>query len=274
MSNSWRQPHRLVLAVVGLLTVFFMIAPTLIVVPMGFSSSDVLEFPRQVFPLRWYASIIRDDQWSTALVTSLEVALLTAALASVLGIAAAYGLVRGQFRGKTVVASIFISPLIVPVVVIAIGMFSVYVAGWGVGPVRIGSRLAGSLPGLVLAHTVLALPYVVVNVVASPALFDRTFELAAMTLGASPLRVFWRISFPLMLPGVLAGALFAFVTSWDEVVVALFMTSPVFRTLPVLFYSQLHTQQDPTIAAVSTLLMTITTTALVAILLLQRRRQP
>jgi putative spermidine/putrescine transport system permease protein len=159
------------------------------------------------------------------------------------------------------------------VVVIAIGMFSVYVAGWGVGPVKIGSRLAGSLPGLVAAHTVLALPYVVVNVVASLVLFDRTLESAAASLGANPWQTFRRVSFPLILPGVLAGALFAFVTSWDEVVVALFMTSPRFRTLPVLFYSQLHTQEDPTIAAVSTVLMAITTTALAAILFLRLRGQ-
>lgn len=271
MSDSWRQPRRILLAAFGGIAVFFMVAPTLIVIPMGFSSSDVLEFPPPGFSLRWYQAIVSDPQWSTALVTSLEVGLLTAALASVLGVAAAYGLVRGRFRGKAVIASVLVSPLIVPVVVIAIGMFSVYVAGWGVGPVRIGSRLAGSLPGLVIAHTVLAVPFVLINVVASLVQFDRTIELAAMSLGADPWRTFRRISLPLIMPGVLAGALFAFVTSWDEVVVALFMTSPVFRTLPVLFYSQLHTQQDPSIAAVSTILMAITTTALAAILLLRGR---
>ncbi len=272
MSDSWLQPRRILLAAFGGLTVFFMVAPTLIVIPMGFSSSNVLEFPPPGFSLKWYQAIVDDRQWSTALVTSLEVGLFTAVLASILGVAAAYGLVRGRFRGKAVVASVLVSPLIVPVVVIAIGMFSVYVAGWGVGPVTIGSRLAGSLPGLVMAHTVLAVPYVVVNVLASLVQFDPTVELAAMSLGASPWQTFRRISLPLILPGVLAGALFAFVTSWDEVVVALFMTSPAFRTLPVLFYNQLHTQQDPTIAAVSTILVAITTTTLAAILLLRGRR--
>jgi putative spermidine/putrescine transport system permease protein len=273
VSDSWRQPRRLLLAAFGAVAVFFMVAPMLIVVPMSFSSSNVLEFPPPGFSLKWYEVIISDEEWSTALIASLQVAFLTAALATILGIAAAYGLVRGRFRGKAVVASLLVSPLVVPVVVIAIGMFSVYVAGWGIGPVRIGQRLAGSLPGLVLAHTVLAMPYVVVNVAASLVLLDRTLELAAMSLGANPWQTFRRISLPLILPGVLAGALFAFVASWDEVVVALFMTSPVFRTLPVLFYNQLHTQQDPTIAAVSTILMTITTTTLVGILLLRFRGQ-
>ena len=273
MTESWRQPRRMLLAAFGALAVFFMIAPMLIVVPMGFSSSNVLEFPPPGFSLKWYQAIINDEQWSTALITSIEVGLLSAALATVLGVAASYGLVRGRFRGKTLLASLLLSPLIVPVVVIAIGVFSVYVAGWGVGPVRIGQRLAGSLPGLVIAHTVLAIPFVVVNVVASLVLLDRTLELAAMSLGASPWRTFRRITLPLIMPGVLAGALFAFVTSWDEVVVALFMTSPVFRTLPVLFYNQLHTQQDPTIAAVSTILMTITTATLVGILVLRVRGQ-
>ena len=148
-----------------------------------------------------------------------------------------------------------------PVVVIAIGMFGLFVQ-W---------RIGGSLIGLVAAHTVLALPFVVVAVATSLRTMDRNLELAAANLGADPWRTFTRITFPIILPGVLTGAIFSFITSWDEVVIAIFMTSARFRTLPVEMWEQVRQAVDPTVAAVSTTLLVVTTMLLVLLLVVRRQ---
>ena len=242
MSDSWRQPRRILMAALGALTIFYLLAPTLVIVPMSFTEAEILSFPPQGLSLQWYEHMLTDHQWSTAMVNSLIVAVLTAALATVLGTLAALGLSRGRFPGRSLVNGLVLSPLIVPVVVIAIGMFGLFVQ-W---------KISGSVLGLVLAHTALALPFVVVNVGTSLQTMDRNLELAAANLGANPRRSFMHITLPIILPGVVAGAIFAFITSWDEVVVAIFMTSARFRTLPVEMWEQVRQVVDPTVAAVST----------------------
>ena len=168
---------------------------------------------------------------------------------------------RGRFPGRSLVNGLVLAPLIVPVVIIAIGMFSLYVR-W---------RISGSLVGLVIAHTALALPFVVVSVSASLRTMDRNLELAAANLGADPRRTFTRITLPIILPGVLAGAIFAFITSWDEVVVAIFLTSARFRTLPVEMWEQVRQVVDPTVAAVATTLLVVTTVLLLLVLVVRRQ---
>jgi len=261
MTDSWRQPRRLLLLSLGALTVFFLMAPTLVVVPMSFTASNSLTFPPEGFSTRWYERMITDPQWSTGFVNSAQVAFLTAVLATVLGTLAALGTVRGRFPGKGAVNALVLSPLVVPVIIIAIGMFSVFVR-W---------KITGSLVGLVLAHTALAVPFVVVNVATSLRTMDRNLELAAMNLGADPVRTFFRITLPIVLPGVFAGALFAFITSWDEVVVSIFLTTARFRTLPVEMWEQVRQVVDPTVAAVSTTLLTVTTTLLVLVFVVRRQ---
>ncbi len=261
MTDSWRQPRRLLLVSLGALTVFFLMAPTLVVVPMSFTASNALTFPPEGFSTRWYERMLTDPQWSTGFVNSAQVALLTAVLATVLGTLAALGTVRGRFPGKSAVNALVLSPLIVPVIIIAIGMFSVFVR-W---------KITGTIVGLVLAHTALALPFVVVNVATSLRTMDRNLELAAMNLGADPLRTFFRITLPIILPGVFAGALFAFITSWDEVVVSIFLTTARFRTLPVEMWEQVRQVVDPTVAAVSTTLLAVTTTLLVLVFVVRRQ---
>jgi putative spermidine/putrescine transport system permease protein len=261
MSDSWRQPRRLLLVALGSLTVFFLMAPTIVVVPMSFTASHALTFPPEGFSTRWYEKMLTDPQWSTGFVNSAQVALLTAVLATVLGTLGALGTVRGRFPGKSAVNALVLSPLVVPVIIIAIGMFSVFVR-W---------KITGSLVGLVLAHTALALPFVVVNVATSLRTMDRNLELAAMNLGADPLRTFLRITLPIVLPGMFAGALFAFITSWDEVVVAIFLTTARFRTLPVEMWEQVRQVVDPTVAAVSTTILTVTTTLLVLVFVVRRQ---
>lgn len=261
MTDSWRQPHRLLLLVLGALTVFFLMAPTFVVVPMSFTASNALTFPPEGFSTRWYEKMLTDPQWSTGFVNSAQVAFLTAVLATVLGTLAALGTVRGQFPGKSAVNALVLSPLIVPVIIIAIGMFSVFVR-W---------KITGTIVGLVLAHTALAVPFVVVNVATSLRTMDRNLELAAQSLGAGPVRTFRRITLPLILPGVLAGGLFAFITSWDEVVVSIFLTTARFRTLPVEMWEQVRQVVDPTVAAVSTTLLTVTTTVLLLAFVVRRQ---
>jgi putative spermidine/putrescine transport system permease protein len=263
VSDSWRQPRRLLMAGLGALTVFYLLAPTLVIVPMSFTQARILSFPPQGFSFQWYQRMFTDPQWASGMVNSVQVATLTAILATILGTLAALGLTRGRFPGRTLVNAVALSPLIVPVVVIAIGMFGLFVQ-W---------RIAGSLVGLVLAHTALALPFVIVNVGASLRTMDRNLELAAANLGADPRRSFMHVTLPLIMPGVLAGAIFAFITSWDEVVIAIFMTSARFRTLPVEMWEQVRQVVDPTVAAVSTTLLLVTTTLLV-ILFVVRRQAP
>ena len=261
MSESWRQPRRILMAALGILTVFYLLAPTLVIVPMSFTNAQILSFPPEGFSLQWYEHMLTDRQWSTGIVNSLIVGLLTAALATVLGTLAALGISRGRFPGRSLVNGLVLSPLIVPVVVIAIGMFGLFVQ-W---------KISGSVLGLVLAHTALALPFVVVNVSTSLQTMDRNLELAAANLGADPRRSFMHVTLPIILPGVVAGAIFAFITSWDEVVVAIFLTSARFRTLPVEMWEQVRQVVDPTVAAVSTTLLVVTTTLLLVLVFVRRQ---
>jgi putative spermidine/putrescine transport system permease protein len=205
--------------------------------------------------------MLDDPQWSRGFVNSMQVATLTALLSTVLGTLAALGIVRGRFPGKGLANALILSPLIVPVIIIAIGFFAFYSI----------TRLTGSLPGLVLTHTALAVPFVIINVGAVLRTMDRNLEMAAASLGADPVRTFWRVTFPIILPGVFAGALFAFITSWDEVVVSIFMTSTRFRTLPVEMWEQVRQVVDPTVAAVATVVMVVTTTLLLFVFVARRR---
>jgi putative spermidine/putrescine transport system permease protein len=228
---------------------------------MSFSSGRTLAFPPPGFSLRWYENLFGDPVWRLASETSVQVALLTALLATLLGTPAAFGLVRGRFRGRGVVNALVLAPMIVPLIVVAIGMYAVF-ARW---------NLLGSVAGLVIGHTALALPFVIVNVAASLRTMDRDLEAASLNLGASPLQTFWHVTLPAILPGVLAGALFAFITSWDEVVVAIFLTNPLVNTLPALMWEQVNTEIDPTVAAAANVL-TVLTTTLFAVWLVIRRR--
>ena len=260
MSDSWRQPRRILMAALGFLTVLYLIAPTLVIVPMSFTETRILSFPPQGFTLEWYERMFTDRQWSSAIASSVQVAILTTIASTVLGTLAALALARGRFPGKTAVNGLILAPLIVPIVIVAIGMFSLYVR-W---------RIGGSLVGLVVAHTALAVPFVVVSVSASLRTMDRNLELAAANLGANPRQTFWRVTLPIILPGVIAGAIFAFITSWDEVVVAIFLTSARFRTLPVEMWEQVRQAVDPTVAAVATTLLVVTTVLLLILLVVRR----
>ncbi|GAA3967263.1 ABC transporter permease [Actinomadura viridis] len=247
-------------AVVALIAIFLLL-PTLVVIPLSFTEGTLLRWPPRGFDLRWYETLLTDPAWRDAALKSLEVGLWTALTATVIGTATALGLARGRFRGRRLTGSLVLSPIVVPTVITAIGTYFVFV--------RLG--IIGTTAGLVLAHTVLALPLVIVSVTNSLQSFDRNLELAAASLGAGPVTTFFRVTLPMIAPGVAASALFAFITSWDEIVVALFVTDPVVRTLPVVIFNQLRSGVDPTVAAAATLLILVTVMALGVALLARRR---
>lgn len=261
MTDSFRRWNRILLVLFGALTIVFLIGPSLVIVPMGFSSAKILSFPPPGFSLQWYEKMITSPSWTAGFINSFMVAVLTAILASILGTLAALGLARGRFPGKSIANALILSPLVVPVVVIAIGMFSLYVR-W---------KITGSVVGLAVAHTTLAVPFVVISVTASLRTMDRNLEMAAANLGADPVRTFRHITLPLIMPGVFAGALFAFLSSWDEVVVAIFLTTTKFRTLPTVMWEQVRQVIDPTVAAVATVLLVVTTVVLTMALVIRRQ---
>ncbi|MEA2291309.1 MAG: putative spermidine/putrescine transport system permease protein [Solirubrobacteraceae bacterium] len=252
--------HRLSVFVFAALIGAFLLLPTLIIVPMSFNPGRNLQFPPEGLSLTWYRTLFETPMWRDAMATSAKVAFFTVIIATALGTAAALGLARWRSRATGALTALLLSPMIVPVVILGVGTFLLF-SKW---------RITGTMSGLVLAHVVLALPFVIVSVMASARTLDPTLELAAAGLGANRWKTFRRVVLPLILPGVVSGALFAFITSWDEIVVAIFMTSPTLRTLPVVMWGQVRTNLDPSLAAAGTLLILISTLALVAVQLLRR----
>jgi putative spermidine/putrescine transport system permease protein len=241
----------------------YLLFPILIVMPLSFSAGTYLSFPPPGFSLRWYANFFTRADWLGAAGLSLWIGGAVMALATALGTPAALALVRGDFRGRRLLAAFIISPLIAPVIIVAIGVYFFYA--------RLG--LVGNPYALVLAHTCLAVPFVVINVSATLQGFDERLEQAAMNLGATPWRTFWQVTFPLIRPGVLAGALFAFISSFDELVVALFVSGSTAVTLPRKMWESIRFEIDPTIAAVSSILVVLSGALFVSAELLRRRAE-
>jgi putative spermidine/putrescine transport system permease protein len=238
-----------------------LVGPTAIVTVMSFSAARMLSFPPRGLSVQWYGNFLGDDTWLRAIVNSAEVGLAAAATATVLGTLMAFGIVRGRYPGRALVNGLVLGPMLAPSVVLSIGLYFMFVR----------FKLVGSLTGLILAHACLGLPYVVLVVASGLRMLDPALEMAASNLGAGPLRTFFRVTLPLILPSVAAGALFAFITSWDDVIVAYFLSSPVTRTLPVVMWSATQDTTDPTLAAVATFLSVVTTALLLLFLLVRRR---
>lgn len=255
------RPGRVLLIVVAALVGAWMLVPTLAVVPLSFTGSRTFQFPPKSWSTEWYANVADDGSWLSAFTNSLLIACLSAILATLLGTAAAFA-VRTSFLGRQIAYGVLLAPMIVPVVIIAIATYSVFLP-WG---------LTGTRAGFVAAHTVMGIPFVVVTVIAGLQNLDPRLPAAASTLGATPYRTFATVTLPLILPSVLSGALFAFVASFDEAVISLFLVSPRLRTLPVALYEGVTREIDPTVAAVSTLILLATTLALAVGVVIQTRR--
>jgi putative spermidine/putrescine transport system permease protein len=251
--------------------VVLLIAPIIIAVSMSFTTSDSLRFPPKGFSLEWYRAVIQEPRWQDRVPVSLEGAAISALLATTISTLSAFSLARTNFKGKNLISLLFIAPLIVPTVILGTGDFFVWAKGWEIGPFTFGGKLVGTVLGLILAHTIIALPFPFITVRAGLTNVDPTLELAAKNLGASPLTVFRTITLPLIMPGVLSGMIFAFIASWDEVVIASFLSTSRVSTVPVQIFSQLREALDPSAAAISSLLL-IASIVLFALLTLTRKK--
>ena len=248
---------------VGMVLVF-LIAPILAIMPLSFNSETFFSYPMPGFSTKWYvgeAGFFTNPRWTDALKLSVIVAVATTMLATFLGTFAALGLSRSNIPGRAAIMAVLISPMIVPVIISAIGLFFFYA--------YVG--LNGTLIGIILAHTALATPFVVITVTATLMSFDRTLMRAGASCGAPPPTVFFKVVLPLILPGVISGALFAFVTSFDEVIVILFIGGPEQRTLPRQMFAGIREQISPTITAAASVLIVFSTILLVTVELLRRR---
>ena len=245
----------------ALLVLFFLMAPILAIIPLSFSSGDFLTYPLPGLSLRWYHELLVSDKWIPALRNSMIIGVSSTLLATVLGTVAALGLNRARFPLQPLVMGILLSPMIVPVIITAVGVYFFF------APLG----LTDSYTGLILSHTALAAPFVVITVSATLQHFDHNMARAAASLGAAPVLAFFRVVLPLIVPGVASGALFAFATSFDEVVVVLMIAGPDQRTLPREMFSGIRENINPTITAVATVLI-LTSVLLLSCLEALRRR--
>ena len=245
---------RLWLYIVAAIIMFLLVIPTLIVIAMSFSDSQYLEFPPDVWSTRWYDVYLESSKWMRATVTSLQVGVLTMLVATPMGTAAAYALFVSGHRAARALFAFLITPMIVPVILIAIGTFYAYG--------RVG--LNNTITGLVLAHTVLAAPLVMIVITSALRNYDLNQERVARSLGATRIKAFFVITLPQIKFSVVTASLLSFLTSFDEVIIAIFVSGGSNATLTKHMFAALRDFIDPTIAAISTIMILVSTTLLLA----------
>ncbi|HEY9081265.1 ABC transporter permease [Magnetovibrio sp.] len=249
---------------------FFLILPILVIIPLSFNAEPFFTFTKgmmtlepSAYSLRWYQAIVDNPNWMLAIKNSFIIGFFATIVSTVLGTMAAVGLSSQNMPFKRLIMALLLSPMIVPLIIIAAGMFFFYTK----------FNLAGSYVGLIIAHAALGVPFVIITVTATLSGFDKSLYHAGLSMGASPLKTFFDVVVPLIRPGVISGAMFAFVTSFDEVVVVLFLAGPGQRTIPRQMFSGLREQINPTILAVATLLILVSIAFLLTLELLRRRSE-
>lgn len=262
--SSSSSASRLVTPVLGWAVIGFLIAPILILFPLSLSASPFLEFPPRGFSLQWYQNYFNRPDWIAATWVSIKVATLTMFAATLLGTLAAIGIVRGRFLGARLATGFLVSPSIVPTLITAVAVYFQFAR----------FQLVGTITGLVLAHVVLALPLVVIVVSGALRSIDIRPEQAARSLGATPMTAFLKVTLPAIKPGIITAAFFAFLASFDDVVLALFLSGTSATTLPKRMWDGVRFEVDPTIAAVSTLMIMVSIALLVAPQLASLRSRP
>lgn len=255
--RAWFYGYR---ALCGLVLLFLM-APILVIVPLAFNSQPYFTYPIPGFSLRWFEAIGQDTVWLDSIRNSIVVAFASTSISTTLGTLAAIGLMRKDLPGKGLITAILVSPMIVPIIITAVGSYFFYST----------LGIANSLTAIILSHAALGTPFVVITVTATMVGFDQSLTRAALSLGASPLYAFRTITIPLVWPGILSGALFAFATSFDEVVTVLFLGGVEQRTVPRQMWSGVREQLSPTILAVATVLIVISVVMLLTLEFLRRR---
>ncbi|MBC8749527.1 MULTISPECIES: ABC transporter permease [Paraburkholderia] len=259
----WGRVGRVSFVALSLTVLLFLVLPILVVMPLSFNSQPYFTYPLPGLSLRWYQEFFGSSDWMLALKNTMITGVVSTVIATLLGVTASLGLTSSRIRGKQLITAILISPMIVPLIITAVGVYFAF------SPLG----LTGSLVGLILSHAALGAPFVVVTVTATLAGFNETLSRAGRSLGASPLRVFLQVKLPIIAPGVVSGALFAFATSFDEIVVALFLTGPDQRTIPRQMWAGIREQLSPTILAVACLLVVISTLLLLTLEALRRRTE-
>ena len=286
LERAWQYAYRVICGLILL----FLIAPILIVIPLSFNAEPYFTFTDAMlaldpegYSLRWYDTLftfgmqapdgVRDGgwwadawnnaHWIRAAKNSIIIGFFSTLLATALGTLAALGLSRPEMPFRSAVMAILISPMIVPIIITATGLFFFYSY----------TGLAGSYVGVIMAHATLGIPFVIITVTATLVGFDHSLTRAAASLGASPTTAFFRITMPLILPGVISGALFAFVTSFDEVVVVLFVAAHDQQTIPRQMWNGIREQISPAILAVATILVVVSIALLTTVELLRRRSE-
>ncbi|SFZ74692.1 ABC transporter permease [Chitinimonas taiwanensis] len=259
IERIWFWLHRALCALVLL----FLVLPILIIVPLSFNESSFLLYPMTGFSFKWYAAFFNSPEWMLSLKNSLIVAPAATIIAMLLGTLASVGLTRAEFRGKALLQSVLISPMVVPVVIIGVGSYLFY------APLG----LVNGYTALILVHAALGVPFVIITVTATLAGYNHNLTRAAASLGANPLTAFFKVTLPIIAPGVISGALFAFATSFDEVVVTLFLAGPEQATLPRQMFGGIRENINPTIAAVATILIVFSTLLLLVLEWLRGRAE-
>jgi putative spermidine/putrescine transport system permease protein len=253
-------PRRIIFVLLCAAVLLYLVLPILIVVPMSFSSARFLTFPPPSLSLRWYQEYIGNPAWMQATLVTLTVAVCTVAIATPTGVSAAYAISQSKLRIMRIIHAALLLPLMVPIIITAVGIFFVYA--------KVG--LIATMSGLVLANVMLALPYVIISVVAGLQSFDMTQEMVARSLGMNRLRSFFAVTLPQIKASVIAGGIFAFISAMDETIVAIFISGGQYQPLTKRMFTALRDEIDPTIAAISTL-MTATSFLLVLIASTRKR---
>jgi mannopine transport system permease protein len=249
-------------SVVGLV-LFFLVLPTLIVIPMSVGTASYIQFPPRGLTLKWYFDYFNDPDWMAATWFSLKIALATTVTSTIIGTLGSIALVRGKLPGKAFIQALTLSPMVVPHIVIAVAIYLVF------APVG----LTGNFAGFLIAHTMLSVPYIIITVTAVLQRFDVTLELAALNCGASRSQAFWFIVLPNIMPGVAAGAVFAFLASFDEATVAFFISGINGTTITRKMFEDIDFNLTPMIAAVSTVLVLFTLLLMGGTKFLQSRKR-
>lgn len=245
------------------LVLAFLLLPVLAVIPLSLNAGSFLTYPMAGWSMRWYEDFFTSARWLSASRNSAFIGAFATLIATALGTAAALGLDHVGRRSRQVLNALFILPVVVPVVVVGSSLYAL------MAPLG----LTNSYAGLIMAHALLGAPFVVITVSATLRGFDRNLLRAALGLGASPLTCFRMVTLPLILPGVVSGAVFAFATSFDEIVVTLFLAGPQQRTLPLQMFDGVREQISPTITAAATLLFLLSVALVGVVELLKRRTE-
>ncbi len=253
-------PWKWVLITITVLVCLFLMLPIVFIAALSFGSSQWLIFPPPSWTTRWYGELFADPRWLQSAFTSLKIAAIVTVLSVGIGFLAALALNRGSFAGREVLRALFLTPMILPVVVLAVALYAFFL--------RIG--LNGTTLGFIIAHLLIALPFSIISIGSALDGFDKSIEDAAILCGASPWEARLRVTVPAISHGLFGAAVFSFLASWDEVVLAIFMASPTLQTLPVKIWATLRQDLTPVIAAASTLLILFTMLLMIIAALVRR----